>query len=132
MLDEVAIDDFLGKDNLAIKPLVGGSFHPNGGQLFFEKRNIVLLFRHDDFDVVVSIRRKDKVDIFQADINTGRKDLLYAAFEYEMAFVIGLSLVKKDARFVDEIFVGEKPNQSVGLIASSGNRHVLGVCHEEA
>ena len=69
--------------------------------------------------------------MFQPDIDSGGENLFHRAFKNEMAFLVGFTLVKQDAGFVDEVFVSKKPNQSVGLVASPGNRHILGGCREE-
>lgn len=57
--------------------------------------------------------------------------MLHAAFEDEMSLVVGLALIEKNTCLVDEVFVGEEPDQRVGLVAPAGNRHVLCTCREE-
>ena len=84
-----------------------------------------------DFDVVAGIGRKDEVDIFQTDIDTGGKDLLHLAFKDEMPFVVALALVKQDASLVDEVFVGEESHQGVGLVAPSCDGYALCACRDD-
>ena len=68
--------------------------------------------------------------MLQPDIDSGGENLLHRAFKDEMALGVGFTLVEQYAGFVDEVFVSKKPNQSVGLVASPGNRHILGGCYE--
>ena len=131
MLHHIAVDNLFGIDDLAVDALVGGALYAYGRQLFFEIGNILLLFGHNDFYVVGGMRGEDEVDIFKPDIDSGRCDLLNASFQNEMPLGIGLPLGKENAGFVDEVFVREEPHQSVGFIAPSCNRHILGVCRKE-
>ncbi len=131
MLRHVGVDDFLGIDDLAVDVLVGGSLHAQSRQLLLEIRDALLLFRHEDLDVVGGVRGEDEVDILQADIDAAGEDLLHVAFQDEMALGVGLALVEEDAGLVDEVFVGEEPHQGVGFVAPTGNRHILCACREE-
>ena len=131
VLRHVAVDDGFGIDDLPIDAFVGGPLHTDGGQLFLEKRDVFLLLGYDDLDVVAGIGRKDEVDILQADIYAGGKYLLHLTFEDEMSLGVGLSLVDENAFLIDEVLVGEEPYQCVGLVAPSGNRHILGGCRNE-
>ena len=55
MLHHVAVDDFLGINDLPVNSLVGGSFHTDGRRFLFKIRNVFLLLRNNDFDVVSGI-----------------------------------------------------------------------------
>ncbi len=48
-----------------------------------------------------------------------------------MPLGICLALVEEYTGLVDEVFVGEEPDQRVGLVASSGDGYALCACREE-